>query len=99
MRTRRLLIGALVALGWPTAALAQDSYSDPSGSGPIVGALQGSGHLAGTAATVVAVIAVAVVGFLMLAGRMKLALWGDGHHRLLHPVRRCRHRRRHPVDR
>ena len=65
------ILGALAALGWSTAALAQDSYSDPSGSGPIVGALQWlQGTLLGTAATVVAVIAVAVVGFLMLAGRM-----------------------------
>lgn len=71
MRTLRNLIGALVATGWSTNALAQDSYSDPSGSGPIVGALQWlQGTLLGTAATVVAVIAVAVVGFLMLAGRM-----------------------------
>ena len=71
MRTVRNLIGALVALGWSTNALAQDTYSDPSGSGPIVGALQWlQGTLLGTAATVVAVIAVAVVGFLMLAGRM-----------------------------
>lgn len=71
MQIRRVLIGALVALGWSTTALAQDSYSDPSGSGPIVGALQWlQGTLLGTAATVVAVIAVAVVGFLMLAGRM-----------------------------
>ena len=70
MRTPRILFGALVAL-WSTAASAQDSYSDPSGSGPIVGALQWlQGTLLGTAATVVAVIAVAVVGFLMLAGRM-----------------------------
>ena len=71
MQIVRNLVGALVALGWSSAALAQDSYSDPSGSGPIVGALQWlQGTLLGTAATVVAVIAVAVVGFLMLAGRM-----------------------------
>ena len=71
MRTKRMMIGALTVLGWSSGALAQDSYSDPSGSGPIVGALQWlQGTLLGTAATVVAVIAVAVVGFLMLAGRM-----------------------------
>ena len=71
MRTGRKMIGALVALGWPAAALAQDSYSDPAGAGPIVGAVQWlQGTLLGTASTVVAVIAVAVVGFLMLAGRM-----------------------------
>jgi type IV secretion system protein VirB2 len=66
-----VLIAALIALAWPAAALAQDSYSDPAGAGPIVGALQWlQGTLLGTAATVVAVIAVATVGFLMLAGRM-----------------------------
>jgi type IV secretion system protein VirB2 len=71
MRTARALISSLIALGWPAAALAQDSYSDPAGAGPIVGALQWlQGTLLGTAATVVAVIAVATVGFLMLAGRM-----------------------------
>jgi len=71
MRTPRVLIAALIASAWPAAALAQDSYSDPAGAGPIVGALQWlQGTLLGTAATVVAVIAVATVGFLMLAGRM-----------------------------
>ena len=71
MRTARMVIGTLAAFGGSTAALAQDSYSDPAGAGPIVGALQWlQGTLLGTAATVVAVIAVAVVGFLMLAGRM-----------------------------
>ena len=71
MRTPRVLIAALIASVWPAAALAQDSYSDPAGAGPIVGALQWlQGTLLGTAATVVAVIAVATVGFLMLAGRM-----------------------------
>ena len=71
MRTPRVLIAALIAFAHPGAALAQDSYSDPAGAGPIVGALQWlQGTLLGTAATVVAVIAVATVGFLMLAGRM-----------------------------
>jgi type IV secretion system protein VirB2 len=66
-----VLIAALIASAWPAASLAQDSYSDPAGAGPIVGALQWlQGTLLGTAATVVAVIAVATVGFLMLAGRM-----------------------------
>lgn len=52
-------------------ALAQDSYSDPVGSGPIVGALNWlQGTLLGTVATVVAIIAVASVGFLMLTGRL-----------------------------
>jgi type IV secretion system protein VirB2 len=44
---------------------------DPAGSGVIVGALQWvQGTLLGAVATTVAVIAVAVVGFMMLTGRM-----------------------------
>lgn len=55
----------------PSAAIAQDSYADPAGSGPIVGALNWlEGTLLGTVATVAAIIAVAVVGLLMLTGRM-----------------------------
>ena len=52
-------------------ARAQDSLSDPAGSGVIVSAVQWlQGTLLGTIATVVAVIAVASVGFLMLTGRI-----------------------------
>lgn len=54
-----------------TAAMAQDSYSDPAGSGVLVSAvgwLQST--LLGTVATVAAVIAVATVGFMMLTGRI-----------------------------
>ena len=62
---------ALPAALASTAALAQDSYADPAGSGPIVGALNWlEGTLLGTVATAAAIIAVAVVGFLMLTGRM-----------------------------
>lgn len=51
--------------------LAQNGYVDPAGSGPIVGAINWiQGTLLGTVATVVAVIAVAVVGLMMLTGRM-----------------------------
>lgn len=53
------------------AARAQDGVGDPAGSGVIVSAvgwLQGT--LLGTVATVVAVIAVAAVGFMMLTGRI-----------------------------
>ena len=47
------------------------SLSDPQGSGVIVRAVQWlQGTLLGTIATVVAVIAVASVGFLMLTGRI-----------------------------
>ncbi|MEA3052273.1 MAG: type secretion system protein VirB2 [Sphingomonadales bacterium] len=62
---------ALVAAGWSIAASAQDSYSDPAGSGVIVSAVRWlEGTLLGTIATVVAVIAVATVGLLMLTGRI-----------------------------
>jgi len=54
-----------------TAAFAQDSFSDPAGSAPLIGAVSWlQGTLLGTVATVVAVIAVASVGFMMLTGRM-----------------------------
>lgn len=57
--------------GLSGSALAQEGYSDPAGSGPIVGALQWlQGTMLGTVATVVAVMAVAAVGFMMLTGRM-----------------------------
>lgn len=64
-------IGVVSALAWSRAAFAQDSFSDPAGSSPIVGAVQWLQHtLLGTVATVIAVIAVASIGFLMLTGRM-----------------------------
>ena len=63
------LLGALLALA-PSAAFAQ-SYADPAGAGPIIGALHWvQGTLLGTVATVVAVVAIAAVGFMMLTGRM-----------------------------
>jgi len=53
------------------SAHAQDGFSDPAGSGTIVSAVHWlQGTLLGTVATVVAVIAVATVGFLMLTGRI-----------------------------
>jgi type IV secretion system protein VirB2 len=59
----------LVALS--STAEAQDTYVDPAGSGAIVGAVHWiEGTLLGTVATVVAVVAVAVVGLLMLTGRI-----------------------------
>lgn len=59
----------LLALSYK--AQAQDGYADPAGSGVIVGAVHWlQGTLLGTVATVAAVIAVAVVGFMMLTGRM-----------------------------
>lgn len=62
---------ALYASAWSAAASAQDSLSDPAGSGVIVSAVRWlEGTLLGTIATVVAVIAVATVGLLMLTGRI-----------------------------
>ena len=61
----------LPATLYTSAAAAQDELGDPAGSGPIVSAVQWlQGTLLGTVATVVAVIAIAVVGFMMLTGRM-----------------------------
>jgi type IV secretion system protein VirB2 len=62
---------ALAAAFWSGAAAAQDSLADPAGSGVIVSAVRWlEGTLLGTIATVVAVIAVASVGLLMLTGRI-----------------------------
>jgi type IV secretion system protein VirB2 len=55
----------------PGVALAQGMGVDPAGSGVLVSAVTWlQGTLLGTVATVVAVIAVASVGFLMLTGRI-----------------------------
>ena len=62
--------GAACASLCATAASAQ-ALGDPQGSGVIVSAVRWlEGTLLGTIATVVAVIAVASVGFLMLTGRI-----------------------------
>ncbi len=85
----------LLALVLPSPA-----YADPAGSGPIVGALNWlRDTLLGNVATAVAVIAVAMVGFMMLTGRHELAVRRERDPGLLHPVRRGLDRRRHPVDR
>jgi type IV secretion system protein VirB2 len=61
----------LGAAAWSGIAAAQDSLADPAGSGVIVSAVRWlEGTLLGTIATVVAVIAVASVGLLMLTGRI-----------------------------
>jgi type IV secretion system protein VirB2 len=71
-----LLSAMILGLVHSAPAWAQDSFSDPAGSGPIVSALGWlQGTLLGTVATVVAVIAVASVGFLMLTGRIN---WRHG---------------------
>lgn len=73
-KSNRLLLTGLV-LAESSAALAAD-IGDPQGSGVIIGALNWlQGTLLGTVATVAAVIAVAMVGFLMLTGRMN---WRHG---------------------
>jgi type IV secretion system protein VirB2 len=68
MKTMRGLAAlALTALSTPALA----AGADPQGSGPIVAALMWlQGTLLGNVATAVAVIAVAMVGFMMLTGRM-----------------------------
>ena len=58
----------MVLVSAPALAAAQ---ADPQGSGPIVAALMWlQGTLLGNVATAIAVIAVAMVGFMMLTGRM-----------------------------
>jgi type IV secretory pathway VirB2 component (pilin) len=62
--------GLLAVSQLPAGAWAQGAV-DPAGSGPIVAALSWiQGTLLGNVATAVAVIAVAMVGFLMLTGRI-----------------------------
>lgn len=60
--------GLLLVVG---ARVREDLLADPAGSGVLVAAVNWlQGTLLGTVATVVAVIAVASVGFLMLTGRI-----------------------------
>ena len=73
---RRACLPAASAIVFASPALAQDSYSDPAGSGVFVSAVNWlQGTLLGTVATVVAVIAVATIGFMMLTGRIN---WRHG---------------------
>lgn len=59
-----------IALAAPTTALAQTT--DPRGSGPILAAvLWVQNTLLGNVATAVAVVAIAVCGFMMLTGRLE----------------------------
>lgn len=70
---RYLSYGFGIALA---AGAASAQTLDPAGSNVIVGAMSWlQGTLLGTVATVAAVIAVAVVGFMMLTGRMN---WRHG---------------------
>ncbi len=60
-----------MALQLQTYALGQVLTTDPAGSGPILGALRWvEGTLMGNVATTAAVIAVAIVGLMMLTGRI-----------------------------
>jgi type IV secretion system protein VirB2 len=68
---RRTTFASSVIASLIAASPAHAQNGDPLGSGPIVGALQWiQGTLLGNVATAAAVIAVAMVGFLMLSGRM-----------------------------
>ena len=72
----RTLVTLLCVAFIATSAFAQDLSIDPQGSGVIVNAMQWmQGTLLGTVATVVAVIAIASVGLLMLTGRIN---WRHG---------------------
>jgi type IV secretion system protein VirB2 len=68
------IVRAIAAAGSalsPSVAQAQQTYSDPQGSGVLVSAVGWlEGTLLGTVATVAAVIAIAAVGFMMLTGRI-----------------------------
>jgi type IV secretion system protein VirB2 len=56
---------------WAQSAAAQTMTANPAGSSPITNALDWiQGTLMGRVATTVAVIAVAMVGFMMLTGRI-----------------------------
>lgn len=68
---RLFAVGWLASLSGVLRAQTYGGGNDPSGSGPIVGAVHWvQGTLMGTVATVAAVVAVACVGLMMLTGRM-----------------------------
>jgi type IV secretion system protein VirB2 len=76
----KTLIGKVALVGTAalscTSAVAQDLAVDPQGSGVITNAMRWiQGTLLGSFATAAAVIAIAVVGFLMLSGRIN---WRHG---------------------
>lgn len=72
-QTRTKMLCALAMMG---SAAHADVPGDPQGSGVIIGAVNWlEGTLLGTVATVVAVIAIAAVGFMMLTGRIN---WRHG---------------------
>jgi type IV secretory pathway VirB2 component (pilin) len=69
---KRSALTGLALVAAASSAQAQAVVADPAGSSPIVGALSWiQGTLLGNLATTAAVIAVAVVGFMMLTGRIE----------------------------
>ena len=69
---KRFVSGATLAMMAATSAQAQVVNQDPAGSSPLVAAMEWiQGTLLGNVATAAAVIAVAVVGFMMLTGRIE----------------------------
>ena len=69
-------VAITLAIAHPAQAIAQTIATDPRGSGPILAAVNWiQGTLLGNVATAVAVVAVAIVGFMMLTGRMN---WRHG---------------------
>lgn len=78
LRPRLTGLTALIAAMFTSSPVwAQAMTQDPSGSGPIVKALNWiQGTLLGNVATAVAVIAVAAIGFMMLSGRMNWRFGG-----------------------
>ncbi len=72
----RTLSGPVILTMSSLAEARAQTVSAPSGSGPILAAVNWvQGTLLGNVATAVAVIAVAIVGFMMLTGRMN---WKHG---------------------
>jgi type IV secretory pathway VirB2 component (pilin) len=68
----KLLFAGVMLAAAATSAQAQTVNQDPAGSSPLVAALEWvQGTLLGNVATAAAVIAVAVVGFMMLTGRIE----------------------------
>src|ERR1700719_3157585 len=69
---KKTLIGMFAWLALSFPALSQTTSTDPAGSSPLIAALQWiQGTLLGNLATTAAVIAVAIVGFMMLTGRIE----------------------------
>lgn len=75
-RFARTSLGVLLSVAISNGSAIAAPLADPAGSGVIVNAVSWlQGTLMGTVATVVAVIAIACVGFAMLTGRMN---WRHG---------------------